>query len=246
MINKIYGIQICNATIYNWIKNYAPLVKDFTKAFKPNCAGGSWHNDETMIKVNGEYVYYWDIIDYDTKFLLDGFSSGRRRGYKQARNLYKNARDYCGGLPSDIYCDGYRGYEKGLTSSFNRNLIKFHSKTAISSKKNNNAIERFHGTMKDRLRTMRGLQNPDGVLDGFVIHYNFLRPHQTLEGLTPAQASGIELPLTDGWGEMIDWATKYKHKNDERKVYYRSRKATKRRLAELDWESENEFGQWWT
>jgi hypothetical protein len=54
---------------------------------------------------------------------------------------------------------------------------------------------------------MRGMQNPHAVLDGFRIHYNYLRGHQSLDGQTPAQASGIELPFTDGWGDLIDWAT---------------------------------------
>ncbi len=213
-IRRIFGVAVSHVSIYNWIQKYIPIVKKFTKALKPNCVGGEWHNDETMIKVGGEYAYYWDIIDYGTKFLLDGFSSGRRRNYKQARNLYKNAKDYVDGLPSDIYCDGYPGYEKGIRASFNRNHIRFHSKIAICTKKNNNSIERWHSTLKTRLKTMRGLQNPKALLDGFITYYNFLRPHQSLKGKTPAQAAGINLPFENGaWDELIEWATHYKNIN---------------------------------
>jgi hypothetical protein len=95
-----------------------------------------------------------------------------------------------------------------------RDLNSTVSLFTIRSKENtNNAIERFHSTLKDRLKPMRGMQNPHAVLDGFRIHYNYLRVHQSLDGQTPAQASGIELPFTDGWGNLIDWATYKRHGN---------------------------------
>lgn len=42
------------------------------------------------------------------------------------------------------------------------------------------------------------------------MHYNFVRPHQGLNGMTPAEASGINNGLEDGWGDLIEKATEYK------------------------------------
>ncbi len=81
---------------------------------------------------------------------------------------------------------------------------------AKDGKLSNNVIERFHNTLKERIKIMRGFGSEKGaenVLDGFVIQYNFMRPHTTLRGKTPAQAAGMDLPIEHGWGDFIQWAT---------------------------------------
>lgn len=207
-IKKIWNIDVNPSTIYRWIRKYVPMINDYLKKFHPYAWQHDWHNDETMIPVGGEKVYFWDLIDRDTKFLLSGFVSGRERNVKQARRMYKEARDLADGLPDAVYCDRNPTYERAFHSVFKKRDIGFHNKIGIRSKENtNNAIERFHSTLKDRLKPMRGMQNPHAVLDGFRIHYNYLRVHQSLDGQTPAQASGIDLPFEDGWGDLIDWAT---------------------------------------
>ena len=41
---------------------------------------------------------------------------------------------------------------------------------------------------------MRGLMNPETpITEGFQIYYNFIRPHASLNGKTPAEVSGIDL-----------------------------------------------------
>jgi len=73
----------------------------------------------------------------------------------------------------------------------------------------NNIIERFHNTLKDRIKILRGygcFQGARNSLDGFVIQYNFLRRHMSLIGRTPAEASGLRLPIENGWGDLIQWS----------------------------------------
>lgn len=213
-IKKIWNLDVNPSTILRWIIKYVPQVNEYLKNFHPNASGHDWHNDETMIPVNGEKVWFWDLIDYNTKFLFSGFVSGRKRNIKQARRMYKEARDLADGLPDAVYCDRNPTYERAFRGVFFKKDIGMYNKIGIRSKINtNNAIERFHSTLKDRLKPMRGMQNPHAVLDGFKIHYNYIRVHQSLDGLTPAQAGGINLPFTDGWGDLIDWATYYKHGN---------------------------------
>jgi transposase InsO family protein len=50
-------------------------------------------------------------------------------------------------------------------------------------KPNTNLIERFHGTLKSRTKVMRGLKSPETallILDGWLVYYNFFRPHEAL------------------------------------------------------------------
>jgi len=80
----------------------------------------------------------------------------------------------------------------------------------IGSSVTNNVIERLHGTLKDRLKVTRGLENGEELLKGWFVHYNFVRPHQGLNGKTPAEIAGIDLNLNDGWGDLIELATRHK------------------------------------
>lgn len=55
-------------------------------------------------------------------------------------------------------------------------------------------MERYNGILKSRTKTMLHLQNPKSVqsfVNGFNIHYNFIKPHSTLNNITPAQAIGV-------------------------------------------------------
>jgi transposase InsO family protein len=83
---------------------------------------------------------------------------------------------------------------------------------------NQNAVERLHGTLKDRLKPTRGLKGEDPVrtlLEGWTVHYNYVRPHQTLKGKTPAQASGIE--MKNDWHVLVKEATRYETLNAREK-----------------------------
>jgi len=54
----------------------------------------------------------------------------------------------------------------------------------------------LNGTLKDRINILRGFKTVDTailILDGFIINYNFFRPHITLDNTTPAQEAGINL-----------------------------------------------------
>ena len=75
----------------------------------------------------------------------------------------------------------------------------------------NNVIERFHNTVKERIKIMRGFGSKKGAincLDGFTIHYNFIRKHMGLNGKTPAEVTGLKYNAKNGWGDLIQWALK--------------------------------------
>ncbi len=55
-------------------------------------------------------------------------------------------------------------------------------------------MERMNGEIRDREKTMRGLKKKDTeVLKGYQIYHNYFRPHEALDGQTPASASGIQI-----------------------------------------------------
>ena len=52
---------------------------------------------------------------------------------------------------------------------------------------------------------MRGMQNRETaklVLEGWLVHYNYLRPHEGLGGETPARIARVKAPFK-GWTEVV-------------------------------------------
>jgi hypothetical protein len=53
---------------------------------------------------------------------------------------------------------------------------------------------RFNGEVRDREKVMRGLKRKDTpILTGYEIYHNYIRPHEGLNGKTPADARGIKI-----------------------------------------------------
>jgi len=74
---------------------------------------------------------------------------------------------------------------------------------------NNNKMERFNGEIRDREKTMRGLKKDDTpILKGYQLFHNFLRPHEGLEGKTPAEACGIQVKGKNKWLTLIQNASR--------------------------------------
>ena len=66
-------------------------------------------------------------------------------------------------------------------------------------------IERFHGTLKARTKVMRGLKKRETaqlITDGWLVHYNFFRPHEALGNKTPAEKAGIKFPFRN-WVDVV-------------------------------------------
>lgn len=47
------------------------------------------------------------------------------------------------------------------------------------------------------MRGMKSQETAKEIMKGFKTYYNFIRPHQSLDGKTPAEASGINLELAE-------------------------------------------------
>ena len=99
--------------------------------------------------------------------------------------------------------DKFENYQSAWNKLF-RYVTKLTFGVPIACKKygldhNNNPIERYNGSLKDRLKTMRGgfhsFERAEAFMNMKRTLHNFVNPHRSLRGKTPAVAAGIVLPL---------------------------------------------------
>lgn len=66
-------------------------------------------------------------------------------------------------------------------------------------------MKRFNGEVRDREKVMRGLKRVDTpILTGYQIYHNYMRPHEGLNGKTPAEVCGIRIEGENKWITLIE------------------------------------------
>jgi transposase-like protein len=219
-IEKLYGVHVSNVSVWKWIMKYSALVSQYVETLSPQLLG-IYHVDETAIKCKGFQKWFWEIIDDQTKFLVAGHLSGSRTA-EDAIALFEKSIRVAKKKPTSIYCDGLPAYVDGYNKVFytmkkdtRPELIR---RIGIRAVHNQNVVERLHSTLKDRIKPTRGLKGEKTVrtlLEGWVVHYNYVRKHQTLK-MTPAQASGLN--VKNDWYDLVKDAMKNEAKKEEKQV----------------------------
>jgi len=184
--------------------------------------------------VKGDDCYDLNILDHITKYTTAHLFVDKRglencvkflqqikeNCYDQILERYfsekhKKAKDR---LLIKFVFDGFANYKSAWSKLFYRVSngvfgisIKLKNKGV---KHNNNPIERYNGSIKDRIKIMRGgfgsFRRAEAFMNLKDVIYNFVNPHQSLNGKTPAEAAGIKLDL----GRMkLFGLIKYQSKN---------------------------------
>jgi hypothetical protein len=105
---------------------------------------------------------------------------------------------------------GYRPFHCGFL--FSLKAVTHIQSSPFAKEDDTNEIERFQGTIKDRTKVLPGFKTVDTaiiIIDGFLAHYNFFKPHMSLKDFppkgidkTPADVAGIKLPFKT-WTEFV-------------------------------------------
>lgn len=192
-MNKI----VSHVTILDWVRKYIKKIKRFTETLKPKLSG-HYYSDEIVIKCEGRDDWYWDLIDDGTRFLVSTVYS-KNRGLEEGTRLMKQAKKL-GGRPWLVTTDGLPLYENAIKKAFytlKQGKVTHRRRIASKGEGFNTKMERFQGTIRERVKTMRGFGNiksAELILNGLIIYYNFIRIHQTIAS-TPAEKAGINLGL---------------------------------------------------
>ena len=110
--------------------------------------------------------------------------------------------------------DGLQSYKKAFRSQFftlgNPRSEHIQGNT-FQDKVNNNILERLNGSVRERTKVMRGMKKMEtatAVMNGYKNYYNYVRPHQGLDGATPSEKAKIDLKLDrNKWLSLIRQAS---------------------------------------
>jgi len=219
-LKRFFPKGVHYATIYRWIMKYVPMMENFTD--KQNIkAGWQLQGDEVEYKrrasakqrgVRNEY--FIDIIDMDSRYLVSS-SYQKDRTIPILNKVYRNAKRKVGEQVKVISTDGLMSYPRVIRKTFNlkkqatRNPKIIHQIIKSDSGKFNYKIERFHNTLRERTKVMRGfhgcISSAQTLMKGFEIYYNWIRNNIALEGQTPSEIAcpNVQIENKNGWLELI-------------------------------------------
>ena len=201
-LEKEYDIpEPSKATVYEWVRDYTLEAVDEMKAHKAT-TGGDWVADELVVDVGGQKAYLWNVMDSQTRYILATHLSPRRDAVA-ARALFRKAMKVADKPPRTVTTDKWRAYIKPIKEILPD--ARHMQSEGMRADINNNLSERLQGTIRERLKTMRGLDRIASgrrYLDGWVIHYNLFRKHHSLRNQTPGYRAKLEVPFKE-WTDVV-------------------------------------------
>lgn len=201
-LNQMHRYYPSDSTVYEWITRFSKKAIEDTVTYKPN-VGDVWVADETVLRLDGQNIWFWDLIDAKTRFLLASHLS-RKRTIADAELLMKKAQIKAGKIPKVILTDKLNAYFEGVERAWGADTKHIASR-GFRVQPNTNLIERFHSTLKQRTKVMRGLKDIESaklIMRAWLVHYNFFRPHESIDDLTPSQKAGI-FSKTKNWLDVV-------------------------------------------
>jgi len=218
-LKRHYGIKVTHVAVLKWRGKFVKIVKPFVDQMEPAALSGIFHVDEMMVHVRkektdkGHYAWLWNLMDNATRYWICSMIS-RKREIEDARAVFNYAKETTGIKPKAIVHDGLPAYEKAFDKEFftlkNPRTLNIRS-VSVRHEGLNSKLERLNGTVRDREVTKRGMDHIESAqesMDAERIFYNFFRPHQALDGKTPAEASGIIVEGDNKWVTLIKNAKK--------------------------------------
>ncbi len=215
---RLQGVSISHVSVYKWIRKYVHLMDGYLDQIRPQVSD-TWRADELYVKVKGDMKYLFAIMDDETRFWIAQQITDTKYT-SDVRPLFVEGRRVAGKRPKTMITDGGHHFLEPIKQEFY--TLKYPRTKHIRDIRfdgsvHNNKMERLNGEVRDREKTFRGLKRTDTpILKGYRIFHNFVRPHESLKGETPADKAGIKVEGTNKWLTLIQNASQMTGVNREK------------------------------
>ncbi len=206
-IRQQTGYYPSKSVVFGWIEKYTDSADTYFGKVKPK-VGDTWIADETMVDLDkGVKVWFWDIIDADTRFLLASRVS-LTRTTEDAKRLVQDAVKRAGKPPKEILTDKMKSYPDAIFTALGgyTEHVQGSPFKVRASEESTSRVERFHETLKERTKVMKAFRDIDTLMEfakGFLTYYNFLKPHEALKGKTPAEKAKLRYDVKT-WADVVN------------------------------------------
>jgi len=212
-LKRFFPSNVNASTIYRWVMKYVGVMANFTDKQKTQL-GQELECDEVEYHRLGMKNWFVDSIDTKTHYVV--YSKYiQERNTEELIKFYKKVKINTRGQTKIISTDGLMAYPRVLRKTWNlnkqatRNPKVIHKITIGSSGSFNYKIERFHNTLRERTKIMRGfhgcITSAQTLMKGYEIYYNWIRNNMALKGQTPSQIAvpNVQIENKNGWLELI-------------------------------------------
>jgi len=199
--------RISTTQSHHWLKKYPNLIKDWHPS-KPN---ELWVSDITYIPTTNGFLYLSLITDaYSHKIM--GFAVADNL---EAMNTTKALHMAIGNLteiPDCLIHHSDRGIQYcsfDYVNTLTQNNIKI-SMTENGDPLENAVAERINGILKEEYLRHYPLTNLNEVIElvaDIIDRYNRLRPHQSINMITPEVVHEKQLPINRTWSKKKQYVT---------------------------------------
>jgi transposase-like protein len=200
-LQREYGYHPSKSVVYEWIDKYTTMAIEHFRNCKPQ-VGDSWILDETILDVDGRKIYFWDIIDVQTRFLLASRALLHHTS-EDVQKLMESAFKRASKAPKVIITNKLSSCPGSIELNFS--AATEHSRSlSFVFKENTALIELFRGALKGRIKVMRGFKDFDTLIEfaeGFLVFYNFFKLHEALGSRTPADVAQINYKARN-WADV--------------------------------------------
>lgn len=206
----LQGVKMSHMAVYKWIGKYTKLMEEYLETITPQVSD-TWRTDELFLKIKGNQKYMYALMDDQTRFWI-AQQVAHTKGLEDIRPLFREGKAITRKKPLTLISDGAPNFADAYAAEFwtMQNPRTVHIRHIHLRKDfNNNKMERLNGEVRDREKTMRSLKRMDTpILKGYQLYHNYFRPHEGLNGDTPASQAGIKIEGINKWITVIQNASK--------------------------------------
>ena len=201
-MTEIYDIpEPSKHTLYEWVKDGTDAAVEAMQDY-PADVGTEWVADEMQVKVGGENLWHWNVMDAKTRYVLASHLSPNR-DTRAAIAVMRKAARAAKRPPETVKSDKLGSYPPAVAAVFPD--AKHVQADGIRALINNNLSERLQGTYRQHTKTLRGLENIESgqrYLDGWTLTYNLFREHEGIAYQTPAKMAKVNAPFQQ-WEDVV-------------------------------------------